>query len=121
MNYNINLANQVREALVHLADVEEKEMFSGICFMVNGKMCICVSGTEMLCRIGAAQMENALENYYCRQMIINGRPSRDFIFVGEDGFTKKSDLDYWIKLALDFNPIAKSSKKKTKSTSSKKG
>jgi len=44
-----------------LPDVEEKEMFSGTCFMVNGKMCVGVSHDDLLCRIGAAQMEGALE------------------------------------------------------------
>jgi hypothetical protein len=31
--------------------VEEKKMFGGMCFMVNGKMCICIRN-EILCRIG---------------------------------------------------------------------
>ena len=113
MAYNTKLADRIREALVHLPDVEEKEMFRGVCFMVNGKMCVCVSGDEMLCRIGADEMENALENNYCRQMIMaREKPSKDFVFVSEEGFHHKRDFDHWIKLSLDFNPNAKSSKKK---------
>jgi len=112
MGYNIKLADRIREALMDLPDVEEKEMFRGICFMVNGKMCVCVSGDEMMCRIGAAQMEMALEQTYCRQMIHNGRPNKDFVFVSEEGFRNQKDFDHWIKLALDFNPLAKSSKQK---------
>jgi TfoX/Sxy family transcriptional regulator of competence genes len=44
MAYNTKLADRIREALAHLPDVEEKEMFRGVCFMVDGKMCVCVSG-----------------------------------------------------------------------------
>jgi TfoX/Sxy family transcriptional regulator of competence genes len=113
MSYNTKLADRIREALEHLPDVEEKEMFRGVCFMVNGKMCVCVSGDEMLCRIGADQMDAALENNSCRQMVMaKGRPSKDFVYVSEEGFQKQKDFDHWIKLALDFNPKAKSSKKR---------
>jgi TfoX/Sxy family transcriptional regulator of competence genes len=112
MNYNKKLADRVREALSHLPDVEEKEMFRGVCFMVNGKMCVCVSGDELLCRIGAEQMETALENNAVRQMVMaRARPSKDFVFVAEEGFRHQKDFDRWIKLALQFNPKAKASKK----------
>jgi TfoX/Sxy family transcriptional regulator of competence genes len=111
--YNTKLADRVREALMHLPDVEEKEMFRGVCFMVNGKMCVCVSGNELLCRIGAEQMEKALENANARQMIMaRNRPSKDFVYVSEEGFQHQKDFDHWIKLALEFNPKAKASKKR---------
>ncbi|MDB5131707.1 MAG: hypothetical protein JWR02_1456 [Mucilaginibacter sp.] len=113
MGYNTKLADRIREALMHLPDVEEKEMFRGICFMVNGKMCVCVSGDEILCRIGADQLETELETNGVRQMVMaRNRPSKDFVFVSEEGFHNQKDFDHWIKLALNFNPMAKASKKK---------
>ncbi len=113
MAYDTKLADRIREALEHLPDVEEKEMFRGVCFMVNGKMCVCVSGDEMLCRVGAEQMETALEANGSLQMIMaRNRPSKDFVFIGEEGFRHQKDFDHWIKLALEFNPKAKASKKK---------
>jgi TfoX/Sxy family transcriptional regulator of competence genes len=115
MGYSIKLADKIREALQHLPDVEEKEMFRGICFMVNGKMCVCVSGDELMCRIGESQVEGALENHYVRQMIMRDRPAKDYVFVSEEGYRHQKDFDHWIKLALDFNPQAKASKKRVKS------
>ena len=116
MAYNTKLADRIREALMHLPDVEEKEMFRGICFMVNGKMCVCVSGEEMLCRIGADEMEKALENDSVRQMVMaRNKRSKDFVFVSEEGFQHQKDFDRWIKLALEFNPRAKASKKELRS------
>ncbi len=112
MAYNTKLADRIREALAHLPDVEEKEMFRGVCFMVDGKMCVCVSEDEMLCRIGADAMDTALEENGTRQMIIQGRPSKDFVYVSDEAFQTQKDFDHWIKLALDFNPQAKASKKK---------
>jgi len=112
MAYNIKLANRIRGALAHLPDIEEKEMFRGICFMVDGKMCVCVSGNEMMCRIGERQVEKALENSYVRQMAMRDRPAKDYIFISEEGYHRDADFDHWIKLALDFNPQAKASKKR---------
>ena len=114
MAYSTKLADKIREALQHLPDVEEKEMFRGVCFMVNGKMCVCVSGDEMMCRIGESRVEQALENHYVRQMIMRDRPAKDYVFVSEEGYSQQKDFERWIKLALDFNPQAKASKKKAR-------
>jgi TfoX/Sxy family transcriptional regulator of competence genes len=108
MSYNTQLADRVREAMSHLPDLEEKEMFRGVCFMVNGKMCVCVSGEELLCRIGAEAMEAALDENGVRQMVMaRSRPSKDFVFVSPEAFQQQVDFEKWIKLALDFNPKAK--------------
>ncbi len=40
MAYNENLANRVREQLVNLQNIEEKEMMGGLVFMYNDKMCV---------------------------------------------------------------------------------
>jgi hypothetical protein len=112
MAFNERLANRIREALAHLPDVEEKKMFHGICFMVNGKMCLCVRLDEMMCRIGPDRYAEALEMPYCRPMIHSGRTTTGFIFVSEEGIRKKKDFEYWVSLALAFNPEAKTAKKK---------
>jgi flagellar basal body P-ring protein FlgI len=67
MSYDINLANKVREFLVEVPniEVEEKEMFAVLNFMVNGKTCVCVSGENVnakkVCiRIGRGLQESPL-------------------------------------------------------------
>lgn len=112
MAYNTILANRIREAFEHLPQVEEIEMFKGVCFMVDGKMCVCVNEEEMLCRIAPEEMENALEQNGTRQMVMNGRGSKSYVYVSQDVIQKQTDFDHWIKLALDFNPLAKASRKK---------
>ena len=49
MAYNEDLANRIRKSLADhgIEDVEEKKMFRGLCFMVNGKMCVCASADEL--------------------------------------------------------------------------
>ncbi len=47
-------------------------------------------------------------------MDFTGRPMRGYAFITPDGIDMDEDLEYWIQLALDFNPFAKASKKRKK-------
>ena len=111
MPYNEKLADRIREALVELPDLEEKKMFRGVTFMVNGKMCISVSADELMCRIGEEASEAALKKKGTRAVIMRGRKMKDFIKVAEEGFKNKKIFEYWIRLSLVFNEKAKASKK----------
>ena len=41
-----------------------------------------------------------------------GRPMRGFVFVNAEGLASARELAFGLKLALEFNPRAKSSKRK---------
>jgi TfoX/Sxy family transcriptional regulator of competence genes len=112
MAYNEHLNNRIREALADMPVVEEKLMFGGVCYMVNEKMCIGVVGDEMMCRIGEENYKNALEKPGCREMVFTGKPMKGYVYVAEEGMKSARDFNYWIQLCLDYNPLAKSSKKK---------
>ncbi len=112
MSYSEKLANRVREALAHLKKVEEKRMFNGMCFMVNDKMCVCISNDELMCRIDPDMYDELVEQPGVRPMIMKDKLLKGYVYIHPDHIKKKSDFDYWIKLCLDFNPKAKSSKKK---------
>ena len=112
MAYNEKLNDRIREAMANLPKVEEKHMFGGTCYMLTGKMCVGVVKDEMMCRIDPEQQEVALEKTGCRIMDFTGRPMRGYVMVDDTGMKTKKEFDYWIKLCLDFNKHAKSSKKK---------
>jgi TfoX/Sxy family transcriptional regulator of competence genes len=112
MAYNEELANKVREAFYLLPKVEEKKMFRGITFMVNGKMCVSVGNDELMCRIDPDLSEVVLERNGCRPMIHGKRTMKGFVFVSEEGYSRKKDFDYWLGLALDYNKKAKPARKK---------
>jgi hypothetical protein len=42
------LAGRVRAALERALRVEERRMFGGIAFMVDGKMCVCVGRDRLM-------------------------------------------------------------------------
>jgi hypothetical protein len=44
-------------------------------------------------------------------MDFTGRPMRGFVYVEADGLQSQANLEYWLELALAFNPVAKKSAK----------
>jgi TfoX/Sxy family transcriptional regulator of competence genes len=114
MPYSEKLTDRIREALVDEPNLEEKKMFRGICFLVNGKMCICVSENEIMCRIGPEKFALALEKQGCRSMTRNGKEIIGYVYVAEEQVRTKKDLHHWIRLCLDFNEMAKATKPKKK-------
>ncbi len=114
MPFNETLANRLREALENVPNVEEKKMFKGLTFMVDDKMCVCVSGDDMMVRFDPALDEELAELPHFRPMVMKGRAYKGFGYVSPEGYRLKKDFDFWVKRCLDFNPEAKSSKKKKK-------
>lgn len=114
MAYNETLVDKIREALVELTDVEEKHMFGGVCFMVNNKMCVGVVKEEMMCRINPELDVIVLEKIGCRPMDFTGKRMKGYVFINDEGMKTKKEFEYWINLCLEFNVIAKSSKKNLK-------
>jgi TfoX/Sxy family transcriptional regulator of competence genes len=112
MAYNEKLADRVREviSLTH-KKVEEKKMFGGLCFMVNDKMCVGVEKERLMVRLDPAKYDEAMEKEGCRPMDFTGKVMKGFVFVDADVLNTKKKLEYWVKLALDYNKIAKASKK----------
>jgi TfoX/Sxy family transcriptional regulator of competence genes len=122
MAYSTKLAERIRTYLdgVPKIKIEEKEMFKGLAFLVNGKMCVNVSGDELMCRFDPAREDEVAERDGFQPMIMKGKQLRGYCYVSEDGYKAKTNFEYWIKLCLDFNEKAKASKKK-KTTTRKKG
>ena len=111
MAYNEKLTVRIREALSAIPKVEEKKMFRGVTFMVNGKMCISVGPDRIMCRIDPALHEETIKNKGGKKVKMGGREYKGYVYINEDALKTKKELQHWIKLALDFNKHAKSSKK----------
>jgi TfoX/Sxy family transcriptional regulator of competence genes len=113
MAYNEKLADRVRELIFDSEkDVEEKKMFGGLCFMVNGKMCVGVEADRLMVRLNPALTDEVMEMDGCQPMDFTGKAMKGFVYVDIDALNTSKKLQYWMSLALDYNRIAKVSKKK---------
>jgi TfoX/Sxy family transcriptional regulator of competence genes len=103
MPYSETLANRVRERLA---------MMGGLTFMVDDKMCVGIMKDELMCRIDPALHTLAVERPGCHTMHFGNRLMKGYVLVDGSGTKTQQDFDYWIDLALDFNPKEKRSKQR---------
>lgn len=115
MAYDEHLADRLRSYFrTKKVPFEEKKMMGGLCFMIDNKMSVGVHHDHLMARIGPEVYDQALAKTSCRPMDFTGRPMKGFVFVDAEGIDMEDDLAYWLQLCLDFNPLAKASKKKKK-------
>ena len=113
MAYSEYLADRIRQSLERKnIAYEEKRMFGGMAIMVNEKMCVGVIGESLMARLDPDFEEEALSMPGCRPMDFTGRPMKGYVYVEGEGLGMDEDLDRWIGYALEYNPKARSSKKK---------
>ncbi len=92
----------------------EKKMMGGLCYMVDGKMCVGIVKDELMARVGTEVYEACLERSGCKEMNFTGRPMKGYVFIEPQAIDLDEELEYYVQLAIDFNPLAKSSKKKSR-------
>jgi TfoX/Sxy family transcriptional regulator of competence genes len=115
MAYNLQLAEKIRTAFMGLPDVEEKNMFGGVCFMLQSKMCVGVVGDEMMCRIDPDIYEAQLQRPGCRPMDFSGKSMMGYTYVSGAGL-EDPEFPKWIAQCIAYNPKAKAAKKKASKT-----
>lgn len=114
MPYNATLVNRVRVYLTELegVEVEEKEMFAVLNFLVNGKTCICVSGDRLMLRFDPALQESLSLREGYETMLMKGKEYKGYCYFNSRGYRYKADFDYLMSVCLDFNKVSRKSNSK---------
>ncbi|MCX4186642.1 TfoX/Sxy family protein [Methylophaga sp. OBS4] len=102
MAYDEGLAERLRELFSGRADVIEKKMFGGLCFMVRGHMCCGILGDTLMARVGAAAYAECLGYEYVKEMDFTGKPMNGMIYVKAEGIQEEPELEAWVSKCLDF-------------------
>ena len=94
MAYDQGLAERVREMLQSQQKVEEKKMFNGLAFMVNEKMCICVSNNNLMCRVDPL-LHTKLDNKKgWKLMEMKGKLLEGYILVNQEFLKDDQELKF---------------------------
>jgi len=115
MPYDESLAARVAARLTAKnVRYETRRMMGGLAFMVRGKMCVGVESRRLMARLHPDDAATALQRPGCRPMDFTGRPMRGFVFIDAAVLATEPALATWLDLALAFNPLARSSRKRAK-------
>jgi TfoX/Sxy family transcriptional regulator of competence genes len=102
VSYDEHLAGRIRVALSGRADVVERKMFGGLCFMVNGAMCCGLTKSDFMVRVGPAEYEAALAEPHARPMDFTGRPLKGMVYVAAEGLRTDAALARWVRRGIAF-------------------
>lgn len=90
-------------------------MFNILNFMVNGKTFVCLSGENLMVRFDPTHQEELPKKNGYETMLMKGKEYKGYYYINPDGFKDRKDFEFCLNLCLDYNKVAKSSKKqKTK-------
>lgn len=96
-------------------------MFGGICFFLNGNMCVGVWHDDLIARVGIDAAEAFVGDEYARGMDLTGKPMRGWMQIEPPGIETDRAITDWIDLAIDFvSTLPKKSTKKKASRARKK-
>lgn len=102
MAYDPRLAALMRKALAGMAGITERNMFGGVCFLLNGNMLAGVANHDrFMFRVGKDQEAEALARPGARPMDFTGRKMGGLVWVDADAAIE-AGLEDWLKFAARF-------------------
>jgi TfoX/Sxy family transcriptional regulator of competence genes len=102
MAYDEILAARVRDRVKNLTGVDEKKMFGGAGFLLNGNMACGVNKKDLIIRVGPDAYESNLKKPHTKPFDMTGRPMTGWIVVVEKGYFAEGDLAKWVQKGVDY-------------------
>jgi TfoX/Sxy family transcriptional regulator of competence genes len=96
------LAERIRQQQARRKNIEEKKMFGGVGFLLNGNMLVGVWKDSLIVRLGDEQGEDALREPHVTAFNVTGRPMKGWILVEPTGVETDEQLRDWIQRAVNF-------------------
>lgn len=102
MAYNESMAKRIREIVASKASTQERKMFGGVAFFLNGNMACGLLQDHLMVRVGADRYEELLTEPFAKQFNRNGRVMKGWIQVDERGLDHDEVLEFWVNTGLDY-------------------
>jgi len=102
MAFDERLADRVRKALARRKGLTERQMFGGLCLMLNRNMACGVLGDALIVRVPPEETAAVLKRKHARPFDFTGTPMRGFVVVAPAGLQTDAQLKAWVTPAADF-------------------
>lgn len=103
MAYDEDLACRIREILGLERGVEEKRMFGGLAFLIDGNMCVAVSGQGgLLVRVPPEDTDELARRTHVGPMVMAGRETRGWLRIDAAGVRTARQLHSWVARAVRY-------------------
>jgi TfoX/Sxy family transcriptional regulator of competence genes len=102
MAFDEALAERMRQSLARKKGVEEKKMFGGVGFLLNGNMLVGVWKDSLIVRLGPEEGDLALKEAHVSEFNITGKPMKGWVLIAPEGVKDDGQLSGWIQRAVKF-------------------
>jgi TfoX/Sxy family transcriptional regulator of competence genes len=102
MAFSEELAERIRQALARKRGVEEKKMFGGVGFLLDGNMLVGVWKDSLIVRLGPEEGDAALKEPHVSEFDITGRSMKGWVLVAPEGIENDDQLGGWVQRAVKF-------------------
>ena len=92
MAYDEKLAARIRHAFRGRPDAMERKMFGGLAFLLGGRMCCGIVGTDLMVRVGGDEFQDVMRQRHVRPIDFTGKPLRGFVYVSPPGFPDSASV-----------------------------
>ena len=96
------LADRVREVLSEREGVSQRRMFGGVCFMINGNMCVGTWKGSLIVRLDQKDHDKTLAEPHTKPADITGRVMKGWALVEPAGIDSGNDLKTWVNKAASY-------------------
>src|SRR5262245_46425806 len=85
MAFSEELAERIRQGLARRKGIEEKQMFGGMGFLLNGNLLVGGWKDSLIVRLGPEEGEEALKEPHVSEFDITGRAMKGWVPVAPEG------------------------------------
>lgn len=103
MSFDPDLANRIRELTAAESGVDEKRMFGGLAFLINGNMAVAATREGgLMVRVSREDSEQLLRREHVEPMVMGGREMRGWLRIGGPGIKTSRQLRSWVGRGVDY-------------------
>jgi TfoX/Sxy family transcriptional regulator of competence genes len=101
MAYDEGLAGRVRSVLSSRSGVEEKSLFGGLTFTINGNMCCAINSRGFVLRVGTENYEKVLQMPNLKPQMLGTKPMKGMVVAEPEAYSSDEKLADLVNMAAD--------------------
>ena len=103
MAFDPDQADRIRELTATESGLDERRMFGGLAFLINGNMAVAATREGgLMVRVSRDDGENLLRRDHVEPMVMGGREMRGWLRIAGPGIKTRRQLQSWVARGIDF-------------------
>ena len=96
------LVDRIRRFMKRRKGYSEQKMFGGLCFMINGNMCVGPWKGSLIVRLAKEDHEATQSRPHVKPIDITGKVMKGWARVESAGIETDEDLKVWIEMGVKY-------------------